>query len=78
VNLIQRLRSALGQYPATPPEGVVAIMADGRVIPLELVYEGKEKGMHVWRATFPLPALSGELKIALLPAATTIKLNVEP
>lgn len=49
----RRYREALTRPPLVPPGGVVAVMADGREIPLDCLYEGWEpeaNGYHVWRA----------------------------
>lgn len=60
-----------------PPEGVDAVMADGTRVPLECVYDGRDhRGMHVWRAVWTLPARPTHIDIRLLPARTSVRVEV--
>lgn len=38
-----------------PPRNVVAVMGDGRRIPLDCVYAGPSNGKHLWTVTWVLP-----------------------
>jgi len=64
------------------PEGARLVGADGTVVPLELVYAGKDhEGAHVWEATVvwrigpgdPLP----NLQVDRLPANTAISIAID-
>lgn len=59
----------------TPPESVRAIMADGREIPLEVVYVGWDGETHHWRAIFTLPERPATVKVRTLPAKTSVALQ---
>ncbi|MDP8971167.1 MAG: hypothetical protein M3N52_11880 [Actinomycetota bacterium] len=62
------------------PENARLVHSDGRVIPLELVYEGVDKGLHTWVGTGRLPPPSEffsrgwQLKVTMLPPRTQIRL----
>jgi len=65
------------------PEGPRLVGADGTVVPLELVYAGKDhEGAHVWEATavwrriVPGGSLS-HLQVDRLPAHTAIRVSIE-
>ncbi|HEY7009044.1 MAG TPA: hypothetical protein VH395_08900 [Jatrophihabitantaceae bacterium] len=62
------------------PTGGELQLADGRVLPLELVYEGVDgDGIHQWRATavVGLDVLGGAtIRFDVLPAHTGIRFDV--
>lgn len=63
----------------TPPENVRAVYADGRVVPLELIYRGvDEHGMHLWVAPVTLtdPGDRFNLQADMLPANTSVAVSV--
>lgn len=57
------------------PLGVRAVMADGEVIPLELVCLGRRRGKWRWVAAWPLRAVPARVDHDYLPADTTILVN---
>lgn len=62
-----------------PPEDV-RLFVNGEWWPVELTYEGQdEDGMHRWVAvpTTPVPEGRLEMKCRLLPARTSVELQVE-
>lgn len=58
--------------PATPPEDVRAVMADGSEIPLEVVYAGWDGEVHRWNAVVTLGMLPKTVKVGVLPAKTAV------
>lgn len=58
------------------PVGVYAVLANGDSIPVELAYAGFQDGVHVWDSITPIPP-GGQLKVAIFPAHTSIRLPVD-
>lgn len=58
--------------PVVPPENVRAVMADGREVPLELMYAGWRDGCHQWQTTVRLPETPVRVECAALPAGAQI------
>ncbi len=58
--------------PATPPENVRAVMADGSEIPLEVIYAGWDGQVHQWKAVIVLGQVPAELRVGMLPARTAV------
>lgn len=59
------------KQPAPPKN--VRILRDGREIPLELLYRGKDdEGQHVWVAVSMKAQEGDQLKVEELPAHTSI------
>ena len=57
----------------TPPQNVRAVDRDGREVPVELVYAGRDhRGLHVWEAVVELGFPLAGLRAAVLPARTTL------
>ena len=70
-------RAHLTTPPA--PERVEVVYPDGHTVPLECVYLGRERGMHVWEAvlTIPLTDLwTAKVQCAVLPAKCEIRLGL--
>ena len=65
------------RFPATPPEDVRAVMADGSEVPLECVYVGWVDGAHRWNAVIPLGAVPASLRVGALPAKTAVGVRCE-
>jgi hypothetical protein len=61
----------------TPPTDVRAVMADGREIPLECVYDGWDGECHIWRAVHTVEELPASMSIRMLPAHTAVLLALE-
>jgi hypothetical protein len=63
-----------------PPENVQVILADGRRVPVECVYDGFRAGRHRWVAPWPVALLDGiaRLHIDMLPARTVVSIAVIP
>jgi hypothetical protein len=62
---------------ATPPENVRAVFPDGRVVPVELVYEGWRGGVHEWHAVIDVALEPGAgLALDMLPGHTSVNLRV--
>lgn len=57
-----------------PPQGVAAVMADGRRIPLECTYAGLIDGTHLWQAVLNLPEQPRSISVRGLPANTSVSL----
>jgi hypothetical protein len=56
-----RRRSALAAV-LDPPVNVRIVRADGRVIPLELTYEGTDRrGVRLWAAVSPFAVIEGDV-----------------
>lgn len=59
-----------------PPRSVTAVMADGREIPLEVVYVGWDGETHRWDAVIALGVVPASLRIGILPAKTSVGARV--
>lgn len=58
-----------------PPEGARLTKADGSTIPIELVYQGKEKRIHVWQAVIAVQYENGDsFSIDVVPPRTSVVL----
>ncbi len=60
-----------------PPRNVRAVMADGREIPVDCHYSGRENDIHQWTAVWSLPERPKSLLVAMLPAKTSIAFRWE-
>lgn len=58
-----------------PPRGVVALMADGRRIPLDVDYVGMEEGQYVWATVWRLRERPVEVVTELLPPRSTVRVS---
>lgn len=57
-----------------PPEDVVLVFADGRQVPVECVYAGRDAaGLHVWRAVWPYAGRPESLHVRVLPGETRVE-----
>lgn len=56
---------------AQEPTGCRAYMPDGTVIPIGLIYVGREKGLDVWEGVAPYTA--AEIKVGVLPPRTRVQ-----
>lgn len=57
-----------------PPENVVAILADGTEIPVDLVYDGvDDRGLHCWTSVRDLPVDTVRLHAAVFPGRTAVR-----
>ncbi len=62
-----------------PPRDVRVVFASGRVVPVELVYQGRHAGIHSWAAVTPVALADGEraeVRCDVLPAHTAITIGV--
>lgn len=59
-----------------PPTNVRAVLADGRVIPLDCVYEGRRDGQHLWVAVWVLPEAPQRLLVDELPARSAVRVHI--
>lgn len=57
---------------APEPSNVRAFMPDGTVIPIGLVYAGRENGLDIWEGVAPYEA--ADIRIGILPPRTTVRL----
>ncbi len=55
-----------------PPRNVVAVMRDGRHIPLECTYNGVRDGGHLWTVAWVLPELPVEIRCDELPGNASL------
>lgn len=53
-----------------PPRNVVAVMSDGRHVPLECTYSGIHDGRHLWTVAWVLPEIPAEIRCDELPGNT--------
>ncbi len=60
-----------------PPRNVRAVMADGREIPVDCEYLGNVGDTHRWAAVWKLPERPASLRVAMLPAKTSIAFRWE-
>ena len=58
---------------APEPKDVRAFMPDGTVIPIALIYKGREKGIDVWEGVAPYTA--AEIRVGLLPPRSRVELH---
>jgi hypothetical protein len=62
-----------------PPRNVRVLYPDGREVPVECVYAGRERGQHVWTAAAPA-CVRFEAGMAVLmdplPRRTTVSIGV--
>ena len=59
------------------PENVRVVTTDGRVIPVDCVYEGKQRGTHVWKVTTEYEGVLSEVLFDSLPARTELNVPVK-
>lgn len=60
-----------------PPQNVRIEQLDGTIVPVELIYGGREAGMHKWIAVTPVTGLDrgAILKADMIPADTAIAIQ---
>lgn len=58
------------------PQGVRAVMQDGREIPLECVYDGVRDGKHLWVTTWIVREVPRRVLVRVLPQNTSIAMVV--
>ena len=59
-----------------PPENVRVVYADGRVVPVELVYTGvDDEGLHVWVPVIELGERPHRILADVVPGRTTITIR---
>lgn len=71
--MIKLFRRKSTQAPQVPQD-VRLQFPDGSEQPVELVYEGRQKGLDVWVAVCPPGRMPSGLTCALLPGKTSIRI----
>ena len=61
-----------------PPEDVRVVLDDGREIPVELIYIGRDTdGTHQWVTVAPVGGRPVEIRVDMMPAQTRIMIDGE-